>query len=605
MSRPSSSSLSSLSSSESARGQEENVPVQLDEATRTASQQQRRGSLFRRLSNATSGYFTLSSDQREQVLSEEEDEYLELVDRRFTNQDWFGQDQLRKSFSRVADMSSQEDLEEFPQLFDGIESVPSGASLQSAGKADIEELPPITRRRSTVVSTIQTITKKLGFWDEEFHADRIKIVLTFANNYLYLIIGFCLALCIYWGSYYNRASRYKNLKFAVVNADTQVGELPAIVGPIVSAFFNLTAVKTLGHYDMWDFERISTLANSHNNTITEEVYRQVHHEKYWGAFYIKPNTTLDWVEALTTLSSFDPTNYLEVVFETGRDYNAVSNYISTIINNILKGYYAFVPQTPLAMDLLSTLNSTQAANVIANAPGLITILPTFNVNDRLPVPDQIVQAPLQIGIIYLVIFSFFQFIFQIEIHMYMAKQIKGFKYVAYRMAASQVAYLVLSLAFVTLNHAYGLTYYHTFGRSGFLVIWVFGYLLMSSLGSLIEVSALFLMAVKPQLIGFLLLFIAVLNLSPTVSPIVLCPPFYRYGYAIPVRNAYELLHVAYFNAYKGKMRRNIGILFAWIVVTNAMLPFMMKWMATRKAAADASKGAEAAAAAQAKSETAK
>lgn len=104
---------------------------------------------------------------------------------------------------------------------------------------------------------------------------------------------------------------------------------------------------------------------------------------------------------------------------------------------------------------------------------------------------------------------------------------------------------------------------------------------MSSVGSLIEVLVLFCIILKPAMIGLVLLLVAVVNLAPTISPIVLCPDFYRYGYAMPVFNSYQLMQVAFFNSYKGHMGRNIGILCAWIVVTNAMMPFAMKWMASR------------------------
>ncbi|KAG2732330.1 hypothetical protein G9P44_004747 [Scheffersomyces stipitis] len=590
-------SISSLSSSGSNEDLQ-NDPVQLEDSRTSLS---RRPSLFRRMSAATTGYLSFDSssegERRQNMIREEGNDYLELNS--IHTDDWFGSDQLKKSFSKKKVLDEEEeDLEEFPQSFGGesqqISNKNSRTEVQDG--EGVEALPVVTRRRSTVASTFQAITKKLGFWDKEFHEERINIVLTFANNYLFLVVGFTVALCIYWGSYYNRASRYKNLRFAVVNADTQVGELPAIVGPIVANYFNLTSIQSLGSFDIWDFERISTLAISHNNTITEEVYRQVHHQKYWAAFYIRPNSTLDWVSAMEAESTaFSPAVLLEAIYETGRDFNAVNLYISSIVNQIIRYYNAYIQQTPLVEDLLSTLNSTQQVNVISNAPGLLTTPPTFVINDRLPVSNQIVQAPFQIGLIYLVIFSFFQFIFQIKMHMYMATKLKGFKYVAYRMVASQIAYLVLSLAFVTLNTAFGLKYNTTFGRSGFLVIWSFGYLTLSSLGSIIEVVALILFAVKPQLIGFLLLFTAVVNLSPTVSPIVLCPDFYRYGYGIPVRNAYELMQVAYFDSWKGRMGRNIGVLLTWIVVTNVAMPFVMKWMANKKSAADAKAAAEAAA----------
>lgn len=75
----------------------------------------------------------------------------------------------------------------------------------------------------------------------------------------------------------------------------------------------------------------------------------------------------------------------------------------------------------------------------------------------------------------------------------------------------------------------------------------------------------------------------VINLSPTISPLVLCPKFYRYGYAIPLKNFYDLLQVSYFNAWKAHVGRNVGVLIAWIVVSNACLPFAMKWLAHKKA----------------------
>ncbi|KAK6199951.1 uncharacterized protein RJT21DRAFT_120850 [Scheffersomyces amazonensis] len=603
------STLSSLATNEPSDENEEddeindNDPIQLDEATKRQLQQhnRRQPSLLRRISTVASDYFNgpIGSDEssiRRSIVAEEAYDYLDLRDRHHTNEEWFGQDQIKQSFSRRSFDEEEEedptDIEEFPQIFGGANNSnnlsrrPSGAPLQ--------------RRRSTVVSAIQAVTTKLGFWDKEFHADRIKIILTYGNNYLFLILGFTIALCIYWGSYYNRTARFKNLNFVIINADNQIGQLPAIVGPVVESFFNLTAIQAVGTYHLWDYEKISQLANSHNNTITEEVYRTIHHQQFWAAFYITPNSTLRWYEALVegSTDNFSPNDLLQVVYETGRDYNAVNNYIVTVLHNIIQGYYSYTPQTPLFEDLLQSLNSSQRLNVIQNAPSLLTTIPTFQSVDLIPVPNQIVQAPLQIGLIYLVIFSFFQFVMQIKVHMYIASKIKGFKYVAYRMLSSHVAYLVLALAYVTLNRAFGFKYNKTFGNSGFLVIWSFAYLTMAALGSIIEVTVLFLFAVKPQLIGFLLLFMAVINVSPTVSPIVLCPDFYRYGYAIPVRNSYDLMHVAYFNAWKGNMGRNLGILFAWIIISNAAMPFLMKWMAAKKAKEDAAQAEEKARIAQ-------
>ena len=106
---------------------------------------------------------------------------------------------------------------------------------------------------------------------------------------------------------------------------------------------------------------------------------------------------------------------------------------------------------------------------------------------------------------------------------------------------------------------------------------------MSSIGSLIEMMVLVCIATKPAMIGLVLLLVAVTNLAPTISPIVLCPTFYRYGYALPVFNSYQLMMVAFFDAYKGHMGRNIGILVAWIIITNSGMPFVMGWTAKKMA----------------------
>ncbi|CAI5760461.1 unnamed protein product [Candida verbasci] len=514
------------------------------------------------ITQQSSSNASLDSSNELSLLEEEENDYVELNEANFMD-DAFGIGQLTETLTKNQERPPGEELNE-----------------SSTEKTNYEDAPT-QRRKSTAAEVVQ----KYKFWDKEFKNERTKIILRFIYNYIYLIAGLCIALCIYWGSYYNRTSRFKRMKMGIYIADQPVGVLPNIVGKTIEYFFtNVTAIQAAGDFQVWNYEKLDEAAKSHNNNITEEVYRQIHHQKVWLGFYVRENATLQWYQALATGQNFNiSTSLMELVYETGRDYNAVNNYIITVYQQILRGYYTFIPQSNLVGSMLNTLNETQVNNIMNNAPELVTTIPTFKVVDLLPVQNPVFQAPLQIGLIYLVIFAFFQFIFTIKIHMYIAEKIKGLPYVGYRILSAQFAYLIVSLAFVTLNTAFGLDFTRTFGYSGFLVIWMFGYLTMASLGSIIELLVLLLFVIKPQLIGFLLLFVAVTNLAPTVSPIVLCPDFYRYGYAMPVRNAYDLLHVAYFDAWKGHMGRNIGVLITWIVVSNAVMPFVMKWMAKKKA----------------------
>lgn len=597
--------ISSLLSLDSENTGNEHVPVQLD----TSNTKPRRQTLLRRLSSVRStlsfdngngllqSVLKLNSNQRS--VSAGMEEYYNIHHDDLDSGYLFGENELSMSFTRAADEEQgvineegEDDMvEAFPKYYPGSRRA-SKTQLRRPSTYTEEEINRSPTRRDTVTSTIQVITKKLGFWDEEFHVLRISIILTFAKNYLYLIVGFIIALSIYWGSYYERSTRYPNLNFAVINADQKQGDLPAILGPTIEYFFvNVTAVQLLGTFHIMDYKTINEAASNHNISISQEVRRLVHHHKYWAAYYIKENATLNMYEQLKSASnSSSPADSLmEVIYETGQDYNAVANYISVLVQSTMRAYYLYMPQTSYIENLLSTLTSSEINNVITKAPSLLTIIPNFKVIDLLPATNPVIGAPFQIGIIYLVMFSFFQFIFSIKIHMFVAKKITGFKYIFYRIAASHASYVVIALAYVTLNTAFGISYSNAFGRLGFLVVWGFAILTISSLGSLIEALALIAIAVKPQLIGFVLLFVAVINMSVVVSPMALCPSFYRYGYAMPVRNSYELLNVAYFDAYKGNMGRNIGILIAWIVVSTLVIIFVMTLLGKKQKKMEAKK----------------
>lgn len=581
------SSLSSLSSVEEESHSFENAaPIQL-EADTTTNQQRRRGSLLRRLSTGLSIPLLLESDQtRTYRVRRQPTNYsftgissgVEAEGEAGLHDHYFGVDALRKSVTRKT-TSDIENLEEFPQKYEG-----QYASNPDAGSTELSnQLPPtpITRRRSTVVEKIQSISQRFGFWDKEFHNDRVKMVMAFLSNYIYLVIGFTLPLCIYWGSYYERAARYKDLKFLVVLAEEEIAGIPPIISGVVEYFFtNVTAVQALGDFKFMNLTQITTLAQLHNLTIKEEVYRQIHHQKYWTAFYVKENATFNYYSALKLANTtFNPSaSLIEAVYETGSNFNAVNNYIITIVNNIVQGYLTYLPKTTLLANLLLTLDEDEIASVASTAPNLLTSLVTFEIIDLIPVTNQIFTGILSIALIYVVLFTFFQYLFLVSIHAYIATKISGGGYIAFRMLVSQIAYAFLALAFVVLNTAFQISPSKTFGKLGFLVIWAWIYLLMSSLGSFIEALGLIMVIYKPQLIGFVLLFVAVINVAPVVSPIEFCPTFYRYGYAMPVHAAYDLMHVAYFNSWKGRVGLDIGILLAWMITSNIALPFVMKWM---------------------------
>lgn len=528
-----------------------NDPVALSETKAPAPT-----SFARRLSTAASNYFSLKSDDSDDngPIAQEAEMFLDQ-ESEFQPQDFYGGNDIVRAMSK--------------------KSIPDVENYSTSGDN-------FTTESSQKVTS--TSNKKVGFWDKEFKQSRLLVYSTFASNYVWLVCGFIAILSLYWGSFYDRLAKLKNLNFAVINADRPVGALSSVVGATIEGFFEQVPIlKTFGNYDIWDYQRILQLAQQHNNTITEEVYRLVHHYKYWAAFYVNENSTLNWHQALLTTSPSFTTNetFLEIVYETGQNYNAITKYIVPVLQGINRVYFNFYPKSNLTYNIQSTLSPAQLDNAWQNSPSLLTQIPTWRFNDRIPVTNEVFQAPFQIGIIYLVIFAFFQFLFTFKVQTYLLVKVTGIRYTLMRIAIAQVAYMIISLGFVVLNTAFGLNYNLAFGNLGFLVIWMIALLTVSSLGSLIEILVLIVAGYKQQLIGFVLLFVAIFNVTPLISPIVISPIFYRYGYGAPAKAAYELFQVAYFDAWKGYVGKNVGILCAWIVGPNLILPFVLKLAAKK------------------------
>lgn len=435
---------------------------------------------------------------------------------------------------------------------------------------------PLQRRRSTIVESIKSTgayqkIAKMGFWDSDFKKQRANIYITFLKNYIILALIFSIALSVMWGTYHKRENYYHNMKILVVNDDQQVNGVPPIVGQSVNyTAFQVPGIHAIGAWRVFDHDAFAPQAAKHNNTFKEEAIRLVHHQKYWAAIYIPENITYDLYTAIQNNdTSFNLTGQIEVLYETGRDLVSVSSYVVTFCQQfeeafvqVIKGQYGtLVNSFDSNEDKVSTLRWLAAP-------------PTFVFTDMRPAAA-ILAAPFQLGLSYLVVFTFFQMLMTIRIQIYLASVVHGAKFILVKVLVSQLSYLTLAASFVVLNVTFKIDVTSAFGHSGGLVLLAVAYLLIGSLGTLNEIAATILFTYYPPLIGGWVVLLMAFNVAPTTSPMALTYPFYRYGYAMPIHNAFELVKVVFCNTYKGQMGRNIGILFVWIVWTNIALPFVL------------------------------
>lgn len=266
-----------------------------------------------------------------------------------------------------------------------------------------------------------------------------------------------------------------------------------------------------------------------------QLENQVYLENAWGIFAVSENATARLQSALQSSSSGSASSYsassaITFLYAEARDLSAfsqalipwvtpfsqsfTSQFASTLIKNISNG------------QSYSLANIAQSSPQLLAAPVLIT-----NTNIR-PLDNPLGIAVIQVGLLYLLIISFFQFNFIHPIGMQFIKDIKMLHFIVARLAMSFFAYFFLSLFYSLISLAFQLDFTKTFGRSGFVVYWMCNFLGMAAVGGASENIATILLAVFPPLIGFWLIFWVVSNVSPTFYSIPLMNDIYRYGYAL-------------------------------------------------------------------------
>ena len=409
---------------------------------------------------------------------------------------------------------------------------------------------------------------------------------------IYALMGSCIlgVFSIYWGSSYQRTTRFKNLRMLVVIEDDQnVNGLDPYIGNAMRETVSTPEAKELGFWDIQNTTAFQELAAKNGHDTWAEVQRQVHHQRYWASIYVKPNATLNLQSAIVDGDTGYNVSYNSVVsfYETGRDMLAMIQYV--IPNLQAVGDMFTQRQSQIIAALLDGMDTS---TVFASMDLVRVATSSLEVSyvDARPVTDDVLMAPLQVGLIYMIIVTFFGFNFFGDVHREVIKSgVKKWHLLIYRVTASICSFFFISLFFSLVTLAFQVDFTVAFGKSGFLVYWMTTFITMCAVGSMNEMVAMICVMTYPPLLGFWLLFWVISNIAATFSPIALCPEFYRYTYAMPIHAAYEINKVIFFDTYKGAMGRNFAILIIWAVLTTtgmALVFFPFKNVLGKRAMAE-------------------
>ena len=158
--------------------------------------------------------------------------------------------------------------------------------------------------------------------------------------------------------------------------------------------------RTLGDWKIYNTSEFETIASKHNNTINEEVIRQIHHQNYWASIYVKQNSSYNIYNALANGNQYNVSDSVYCYYETGRHLTSVGPYVVASIDAIQT---MWLDQNLVMRDIVRIGNITLDN---ANSVAVATTALAFQIIDMRPSTSGVLVAALQIGLLYLVIVSF-------------------------------------------------------------------------------------------------------------------------------------------------------------------------------------------------------
>jgi len=434
--------------------------------------------------------------------------------------------------------------------------------------------------------------ESVGFWHHKMSKVRKHVLLMWAKTILILIVAVMGILSLYWGVLFHAEDRLRNFVVYVVDFDGQVA--PYNSGAAGTPFVGETMVNTA-------LQLVNGPSSSLGYTVLNPaefgydpiaVRQAVYDWKCWAAVVIYPNATALLRAAVSEgNSSYSPSGSVQYVYQTARQETATYNYIRPQLD-VLTMQFGKEFGRQWSEQIMNDQSLSRQA--MANAPAAVNPGITPLQIDLRPFQPATATASVSIGLIYLIITSFFSFSFFLPIHMkYIQPQghppLHFWQFVIWRWVATIVSYFFVSLGYSLVSLAMQIPFWKppassvevafnatAYGLGSFPVWWMVNFLGMIALGFASENVA---MVVGQPWAALWLIFWVITNVTTSFYAFEIIPTFYTFGYAWPLHQIVEASRHILFDL-KSDMGKNIGILVAWGVVNTALFPiccYIMRW----------------------------
>ncbi|KAK0892352.1 hypothetical protein LTR02_013472 [Friedmanniomyces endolithicus] len=442
----------------------------------------------------------------------------------------------------------------------------------------------------------------VGFWDHRLAHVRKEAMTKWTITTVGLMAFILAILSLYFGALYHVEKNLSSLVVYVVDMDGQsppydtTGHAP-LVGPLIADLARTmvaSGTPTLG----W-----GVLPGSAFNNDPIQVRQAVFNFDAWAAIVLNPNATAMLYSAIQTgNASYDPMGACQLTYIDSRDDTNWYDFISPIVSVFMTEATTRVGEqwTKMVMQ-----NATTDASLVRNAakvPQVLSPAIGFSQFDLRPFyPYQVIPS-VSIGLIYLIILSFFSFSFYLPIHFKYLKPdghppLKFHHLIIWRWCATMSAYFMLSLAYSLISLAFQINFTggnpitsetqvtstispysnaDSYGHGTFPVYWMLNFFGMIALGLACENVA---MIVGQPWTGLWLIFWVITNVSTAFYDIDIEPAFYRWGYVWPLHYVVEGSRQILFGLHS-RIGLDFAVLIVWGVINTVVFPgacYFMRW----------------------------
>ncbi|KAI4172895.1 MAG: hypothetical protein LQ343_003303 [Gyalolechia ehrenbergii] len=335
----------------------------------------------------------------------------------------------------------------------------------------------------------------VGFFSASLNKVRLEVFALWARTTLILSVFILLVLSIYWAVLFHVEKNTSSLNVFVVDFDGRVppftGGTP-LVGPMITQTTGMMLSAPEPHLG---YETIEPLVFDNDPLLVRQA---IFDWEAYAAIIIMPNATALLQQAVDQANTtYDPLGACQIVYVEARDQEIYYSYILPQLNALETQIASKFGQMWTSMVLQ---NTTIPRENLQRVPQALSPAIGFSQFNLRPFRPAVVTPAVTIGLIYLIILSFFSFSFYLPIHMKFLTPgehppMKFPPFIAWRWSATMMAYFCMSLAYSLISLAFQIPFANPsapttevannpepYGKGTFMVYWMINYVGMIALG---------------------------------------------------------------------------------------------------------------------------